>query len=118
MLEKVGIGIDIVEINRFEKKPFKNNKNFYKKIFYDSEIEYCLKQKNSYQSFAAKFAIKESVIKSINKEISFLNILTDHKNSKPVVKLIKNPSYNFRVSVSHEKSYAIAMVISELIDKK
>ena len=74
---------------------------------------YCLKQKNSYQSFAAKFAIKESVIKSINKKISFLNILTDHKNSKPVVKLIENPSFDFLVSVSHEKSYAIAVVISE-----
>jgi len=113
MLEKMGIGIDIVEINRFEEKPFEKNKNFYKKIFHDSEIKYCLKQKNSYQSFAAKFAIKESVIKSINKKISFLNIKTDHKNSKPIVKLVKNSSYNFLVSVSHEKSYAIAVVISE-----
>ena len=118
MLERIGIGIDIVEINRFQEKPFKNNKNFYKKIFHNSEIKYCLTQKNSYQSFAAKFAIKESVIKSINKEISFLNILTDHQNSKPTVKLVKNSSYDFLVSVSHEKLYAIAVVISELVDKK
>ncbi len=118
MLEKMGIGIDIVEINRFQEKLFKNNETFYKKIFNASEIKYCLKQKNSYQSFAAKFAIKESVIKSINKKISFLHVLTDHQNSKPVVKLLKNSSYNFLVSVSHEKSYAIAVVISEIIDKK
>ncbi len=113
MLEKMGIGIDIVEINRFKEKPFEKNKNFYKKIFHDSEIKYCLKQNNSYQSFAAKFAVKESVIKSINKKISFLNIKTDHKNSKPVVKLVENSSYNFLVSVSHEKLYVIAVVISE-----
>jgi len=113
MLGQIGIGIDVVEINRFQEKPFESNKNFYKKIFFDSEIKYCLKQKNSYQSFAAKFAIKESVIKSINKKISFLNILTDHKNSKPTVKLVKNLLYDFLVSVSHEKSYIIAVVVSE-----
>jgi len=113
MLEKMGIGIDIVEINRFQEKPFKNNESFYKKIFYDSEIKYCLKQKNPYQSFAAKFAIKESIIKSVNEKISFLNILTDHENFKPTAKLIENSSYNFLVSVSHEKLYAIAIVISE-----
>jgi len=118
MIGKIGIGIDIVEINRFQEKPFKNNRHFYKKIFHDSEIKYCLKQNNSYQSFAEKFAIKESLIKSINKKINFLNILTDHKNSKPMVKLLKNSSYNFLVSVSHEKLYATAVVISESDDKK
>ena len=116
MLEKIGIGLDIVKINRFQDKPFNTNKNFYKKIFYDSEIKYCLNQKNPYQSFATKFAIKESVIKSINKKISFLDILTDHLNSKPTVKLLENSPYAFLVSVSHEKSYAVAMVISEILD--
>lgn len=113
MIEKIGIGIDIVEIKRFHEKPFETNENFYKKIFHDSEIEYCLKQSNPDQSFAAKFAIKESVIKSINKKMSFLNVITDHNNSQPVVKLLKNEEYHFLVSVSHENLYAIAIVISE-----
>ena len=117
MLEKIGVGIDIIEINRFQDKPFETNNNFYKKIFYDSEIQYCLNQNNPYQSFATKFAIKESVIKSINKKINFLDILTDHLNSKPIVQLLENSSYNFLVSVSHEKSNAVAVVISEIIDK-
>lgn len=116
VFEKMGMGIDIIEINRFQEKPFETNEDFYKKIFHDSEINYCLNQKNSYQSFAAKFAIKESVIKSINKTVIFLDILTDHENSKPTVKLIENSSYDFLVSISHEKSYAIAVVISEIHD--
>ena len=116
MLEKIGIGLDIIEINRFQNKPFKTNENFYKKIFYDSEIKYCLNQNNPYQSFATKFAIKESVIKSINKKISFLDILTDHLHSKPIVKLLENSSYTFLVSVSHEKSYAVVVVLSEILD--
>ena len=114
----MGIGIDIIEVNRFQEKPFEINKNFYKKIFHDSEIDYCLNQKNSHQSFATKFAIKESVIKSINKPVSFLDILTDHENSKPIVKLIQDSPYDFLVSISHEKFYAIAVVISEIHDEK
>lgn len=113
MLEKIGIGVDIIEIDRFLKKPFETNQNFYKKIFHDSEIKYCLNHKNPSESFAAKFAIKESVIKSINKQISFLDILTEQVNSKPTVTLLGDHSYNFLVSVSHEKSNAIAVVISE-----
>ncbi len=113
MLTNIGIGIDIIEINRFDKKLFKENQIFYKKIFHDSEIQYCLNQKNSSQSFAAKFAIKESVIKAIHKQIEFLDILTDHTSSKPSVSLTNDTSYTFLVSVSHEKTIAIAVVISE-----
>ena len=45
MLENIGIGVDIVEINRFQEKPFEKNENFYKKIFSESEIKYCLQKK-------------------------------------------------------------------------
>lgn len=113
MLEKLGIGIDIIEINRFSEKPYKENENFYKKIFNNSEIKYCLDHKNASQFFAVKFAIKESVIKSINKKIDFLDILTEHSNSQPIVSIPNNLSYNFLVSVSHEKHNAVAVVISE-----
>ena len=47
MLEKIGIGIDIIDINRFSEKPYFENKLFYQKIFHNSEIEYCLNHKNS-----------------------------------------------------------------------
>ena len=115
MLEKIGIGVDIIEIERFKQKPYKNNEMFYKKIFHLSEIDYCLNHKNSSQSFAVKFAIKESVIKSINRKIGFLDIITDHSDSKPIVSISKDSSYNFLVSVSHEKHNAVAVVISEKI---
>ena len=109
--DKISIGIDIVMIERFKKKPYISNENFYKKIFHDSEITYCLNKINAYQSFAGKFAIKEAVIKSINIKMGFLDILTEHANSKPIVKLINNSSFDFKVSVSHEKNYAIAIVL-------
>ena len=115
MLEQLGIGIDIVEIKRFLNKPYKTNLDFYKKIFHESEITCCLERKNFAECFAGKFAIKESVIKSLNKNIEFLNILIDYSNSKPIVTLLDNSSYSFLVSVSHEKLHAIAVVLSEKI---
>ena len=107
------IGIDIVDINRFKNKKFSENITFYKKIFTKSEIDYCRKYKSPYQHFAGKFAIKEATIKSINEKISFLDIQIFYKNSKPQIKL-KNydKKYCFIVSVSHEKEYAIAIVLS------
>jgi holo-[acyl-carrier protein] synthase len=116
VLEKIGIGIDIVDINRFLEKPYSKNKFFYEKIFHNSEIEYCLNNKNSSQFFAAKFAIKESVIKSINKKIDFMDIFTDHHNLKPIASLPDDSSYNFLVSVTHEKQHAVAVVVSEKIN--
>jgi len=116
MLDRLGIGIDIIDIKRFSNKPYKTNINFYKKIFHESELTYCLDQKNFAQCFAGKFAIKESVIKSISKKISFHDILINYSNSKPVVNLINDSSYSFLVSLTHEKSYAVSVVISEKLE--
>ena len=111
MNEIFGIGVDIVDINRFKNMDYKNNKKFYQKIFLDSEIEYCLKFKNSEQHFAGKFAIKEAVKKSLTKSIDFLEIITAHKDSRPIIRLKIQNNYKFFVSGSHEKDYAIAIVI-------
>jgi len=114
MIEKFGIGIDITNVEDFEKKLFKNEPKFYKKLFLDSEIKYCLKFKNSSEHFAGKFALKEAVKKSLNKKISMLKIETYHENSKPMIKVnLKNDKYQFLVSLSHEKKNAIAVVVSE-----
>ena len=84
MLEKIGIGIDIIDINRFLEKPYSENKFFYEKIFHNSEIEYCLNHKNSSQSFAAKFAIKEllPVLSTDATEHALEIILEDYKKFK------------------------------------
>ena len=117
MLAKFGIGIDIVKISRFKNKPYPSNKNFYKKIFSDSEIKYCLKYKNYTQHFSGKFAVKEALTKSINEKISIHEIKTSYKNAKPIVKVKSSldKKYNFIISISHENDFAIAVVVSEKI---
>jgi len=115
MIENFGIGIDIVYIKKFEKVTFSNKSSFYKKTFLPSEIKYCLKFKKPAEHFAGKFAIKESIKKSINEPISFLDIETLHSKSKLKIKLLKqwNKKYKVLGSISHENEYAIGMVISE-----
>jgi len=116
MIEDFGVGIDLSSIERFKKKTFETNKGFYKKIFTEKEITYCLKYKNYYERFAGKFALKEALIKSISEKIHLCKIETSHVKSKPMIKLIGiKQKYKFLVSLSHEKDYAIAIVISEKI---
>ena len=112
-IDELDVGIDLVKIDRFKKIPFDKNKSFYKKNFSEEEIEYCLKFEEPYKHFAGKFAIKEATIKAINKKIELLEIKTYHDKSKPKVSII-NEEIDFKVSVSHDGDYAIAIVFSKI----
>jgi len=113
MFKQIGIGIDIIDIEKFEKIKFEKKPEFYRKIFLPTEISYCLKYKNPYERFAGKFAIKEATIKAIKENIHMKDIETIHVKSKPSVKIKKSKKkYQFQVSVSHDKKIAVAVVIS------
>lgn len=115
MLEKVGIGIDVVDVDRFRTMSYHSKPSFYKKIFLRSEILYCLKYKDQAKRFSGKFALKEAVKKSIPDKVNFLDIITSHSNSKPSVKLRGENKYVFVASITHEDKVAIAVVISEKV---
>ncbi len=108
------MGIDIVNVSRFKKKPLNNNLNFYKKIFSDSEINYCKKFSSPYEHFAGKFAIKESVIKAVLDKIPLKNICVSNSKNRPRIKINGrlNKKYDFIVSISHEKEFAVGIVIA------
>ena len=113
LLENKQIGIDIVNVERFRKKKIAENNSFYKKIFTYLEIKYCRKFSDPYPHFAGKFALKEAVQKSIQENTLFKKIEISHINSKPKVKIEdQEEKYDFIVSISHEKKYAIAIAIS------
>lgn len=98
------IGIDIIEVNRFKNKKC----SFLRKIFSDEEISET-KESNIYQKLAGKWAAKEAAFKAglpyVNKEIEILT-----KNKKPFI-FINGKQTNHRVSISHEREYATAIVI-------
>lgn len=116
-----GIGIDIVNINRIEKLCNHYQEKFLRKIFVPEEIEEAQKKGHFYQSIAGKFAAKEAYIKAtsslVKQPISFLDIsvLSDSKG-KPYIKKIGGPEVDplcqFQVSISHEKEYAVSVVVA------
>ncbi len=119
-----GIGIDIVEISRIEKSLAK--KGFLEKVYSKEEIQYCQKMTRPQENFAGRFAAKEAFLKALGKvsynqfEISQVKVVND-KNGKPNFNLEKEffnkyPILNdadIHLSISHSKSYAIAMVMIE-----
>jgi len=110
----MGVGIDIVSIKRFKKRPYESHKKFYEKIFSSSEINYCLKFNEPYRHFAGKFAVKEAVKKALPAKIGLLDIKTGHHNSKPIVS-VRGKKWKLLVSLSHEEGVAVAVVIAEMI---
>ena len=119
-----GTGVDIESIDRFRTKPYDSNTDFYRKIFTDSEIEYCLRFKDPSPHFTARFCAKESLRKAIPKTIHIdwhdVEIRND-KNGKPYFSFSKTvlgdnayfSSRQFHLSLSHEKNHAIAFVVTE-----
>ena len=109
----IGIGIDIEEVGRFRKLPFKKNREFYKKIFTDPEIEYCLSKSDPAQHFTARFCTKEAMSKALGREfakVKEIEILND-KNGAPQA-TINGKKSRLKISLSHTKSYATAVAIA------
>lgn len=106
----MNIGVDIEETKRFSCNTYDNRKTFYKKIFTENEIIYCLSKVNPHLHFAVRFCAKEAAIKAMNnKKISFQDIEIKIIEGKP--KIILPLGMKGDVSMSHTKNIAIATVI-------
>lgn len=61
----LGIGIDIIEIDRIKETIEKYGERFLNKVYTKDELDYCLKKNNKFQHLAARFAAKEAVFKAM-----------------------------------------------------
>lgn len=106
-----GIGVDIADVKRFRKLPFRRNRSFYAEIFTSAEIRYCMAKHDPYPHFAARFAAKEAVIKSSGGRIYGLKRIEiiSGQDGKPAVKA--KSGKNILVSLSHDGDYAVAFSI-------
>ena len=118
----VGIGNDIIEIERIEKAISKES--FKIKIYTQRELENIEKRGDRVETYAGIFSAKEAISKAIGtgvREFSLtdLEILNDDLGKPYVVvserldKIIKSKKedYQIEISISHSKKYAIAMAI-------
>jgi len=61
-----GIGIDVVDNQKFAKIYERYGERFIKKIFLQEEISYCNNKKEFIECFSARFSIKEAFIKALS----------------------------------------------------
>ncbi len=107
-MEIQGIGIDIVNIGRVRKMIEQYGNRFLKRVFTEREINYAMKNQNSAEHFAGRFAAKEAVIKASRKVLPMIEIeILNEKNGEPFVEKRRN----ILISISHEKKYAVAVAI-------
>ena len=118
----VGIGNDIIEIERVEKAIL--TEGFKAKVYTQREIENIIKRGNRTETYAGIFSAKEAISKAIGtgvREFSLtdLEILNDDLGKPYVIvsdklnKIIqrKKENYQIEIAISHSKKYATAMAI-------
>lgn len=121
----LGIGTDIIAVSRI-KKAIDANPRFVEKIFTPAEITYCSGKASPAQSYAARFAAKEAVMKALGTgwdgivNWQDIELVLDTKGC-PMLSFYGGAlqlatsigMHSAHVSLSHEKDYAIAYVILE-----
>ena len=118
----VGIGNDIIEIERIEKAISKES--FKNKIYTQRELENIEKRGNRTETYAGIFSAKEAISKAIGTGVrefalTDLEILNDDLGKPYVVvsekldKILKTKKedYQIEISISHSRKYATAMTI-------
>ena len=122
-----GIGIDIIEIDRIKNSVEKYGEHFLKKVYTQTELDYCLSKGNKYQHLAARFAAKEAVYKALttgwSKDVGWQDIeIYNEPNGLPLVNLkgdlnsFLTDGKSLKISMSHSRDYVacVAIIYREL----
>lgn len=112
----IGIGIDIVAINKLERAIKRWGESFLTKVFNPEELAPIAKGKMYYQRLAARFAAKEAVFKATSKvyEINLKDISVLNKaNGAPYCKFKKKLGVEILLSISHIEEYAVACAVAQ-----
>jgi holo-[acyl-carrier protein] synthase len=133
----LGVGVDIVSVNRLE-SILKYPRAHLLKIFSQEELDYCNKDS---KSLAGRFAAKEAFYKALSGSLcklnlkfykcsfillsKYINVINDIDNNIPYFKIdwtglgdllkVSLPKVNTHLSISHEKLYAVSVVIIESV---
>jgi len=117
----LGIGNDIIEIERIRKSIDTHGLRLLSKLFTTKEQNYCLKYKDPVPHFAGRFCAKEAIVKALGtgfgEHASWLDFeIFNDTLGKPSVHFGTAMAKKFQettllVSISHCRLYATAFVI-------
>ena len=112
----VGVGIDIIEIDKIKNSIEKWKDSFLNRVFNSEELENIPKGKMYYQRIAARFAAKEAVIKAISKEYPMAltdMLILNKENGAPYCKFKKDIEIDIFLSITHIEDYAVACAVAQ-----
>lgn len=115
--KRFGVGVDIVDIDRFRCLDRIRHRTFLRKAFTDRELTYCFAKRDPAQHLAACYAGKEAVVKALrslsSRTMPYRAVAIRHaRDGAPLVRL-GAPLRSVRVSMSlsHDAGKAVAFAI-------
>ena len=121
-----GVGIDIVQIGRIKKAIELYGERFKNRIFTEREQVYCSGKAYSFESYAARFAVKEAVFKALGKRwdqcggYTSVEVINDEYRRPHIVFHDKAGEFagsdkvkNVFVSITHDADISAAVVVLE-----
>ena len=101
------VGIDIVNIEEFKTKM--GDGDALLSVFLDSE----LKSFTGFESLAGVFAAKEAFFKALGRKIDWKDVWVKKSDTGKPQLQTNATDYNIKLSISHSKDYAVAVVLIE-----
>jgi holo-[acyl-carrier protein] synthase len=119
----VGIGVDMVEVERIERAVHRFGDRFLKRVFTDQEIAYSMNKVHPYQKLASRFAAKEAAFKALGTGVTRWKEAetTIEPSGKPTLHLYGTAAEHARslgatrafISASDTAQHAVAIVVLE-----
>jgi holo-[acyl-carrier protein] synthase len=122
----LGLGTDLIEVQRMQASIDRFGERFLDRVFTEGEIAYCLRKKQSAESFAARFAAKEAGAKAlgtgISRGVSWREIeVTREMGQRPILHFSGRAAElaqamgvrGVQLSLTHSRDLAMAVVIVE-----
>ena len=99
----------------------RTGERFQARVFTSGEIAYCSKRRNRYESFAARFAAKEAMMKALGNSFGWREIEVVRGEGAPTIRLQGRAQaraaalgiQHIHLSLSHTAELAIAYVVAE-----
>lgn len=122
----IGSGIDLAEIGRIQQSISRYGSRFLDRVYTPAEQAYCLRKRNSAESFAARFAAKEAGAKAlgtgISRGVNWLEIeVVRERCGRPTLQFHGRAGQiaarmgvaHIALSITHTADLAIASVVIE-----
>jgi len=122
----VGMGIDIIDVERVKNSIDRYGESFIKRVYTDSEIKFCGGRVKPEIAYAGRFAAKEAFAKAIGtgiaRGVSWKNIEVDIEQSGKPSLIVRGRALEiarelgarfFHISMTDTKKSAAAVVILE-----